>query len=118
MQKYKSCNAKFSWASIYKSFWLGYRPIVCSQCRVEHQITLWGRLIFVFLTIVPMLLFGNFFSPFNDVFVTIAILLFGSFFTISSRIQINSSSVILQLKNMQCEFFGQSRKKNCIIILA
>lgn len=82
MQKCKSCNAQFSWASIYESFWLGYRPIVCSQCKVEHKITVLGRLIFVALTILPTLLFWNFFSPFNNFFVTlgvgIAILLFGS----------------------------------------
>ncbi|WP_396653119.1 hypothetical protein [Metabacillus arenae] len=46
--------------------------------------TVLGRLIFVSLTILPMLVFGNFFTPFDNAFATIglgiAILIIGSLF--------------------------------------
>ncbi|MFE7064543.1 TIGR04104 family putative zinc finger protein [Sutcliffiella sp. NPDC057660] len=85
MQKCKNCNTPFSWSSIYKSFWLGYKPIGCENCNTEHRITVLGRLKFVSLTIIPMLVFGHFFSPFDNAFSTIgvgiAILIIGSLFT-------------------------------------
>ena len=84
MQKCKNCNAQFSWNKIYKSFWWNYKPIKCDNCGTEHRITISGRITFVSLTILPMLIFGNFLSPFNSVFVTLgtALLIFfvGSLF--------------------------------------
>lgn len=85
MQKCKNCNMQFSWVNIYKSFWWGYKPIECETCNTEHRITVLGRIIFVSLTILPMLVFGYFFSPFYHAFATmgvgIAILIIGSLFT-------------------------------------
>lgn len=85
MQKCKNCNTQFSWGSIYKSFWWGYIPIECKNCNTEHEITIIGRFIFVSMTIIPMLVFGNFFSLFDNAFATIGvgitILLIGSLFT-------------------------------------
>lgn len=85
MQKCKNCNTEFSWGSIYKSLCLGYKPIECEKCNEEHIITVLGRFIFVSLTIIPMLVFGHFLSPFDNGFqtiaVSIAILIIGSLFT-------------------------------------
>ncbi|MED3572665.1 TIGR04104 family putative zinc finger protein [Cytobacillus praedii] len=85
MQKCKKCNTQFSWSTIYKSFWWGYKPIECENCNAEHRIIVRGRLIFVSLTILPMLVFGFFLSPFDSAFATIcagiAILIIGSLFT-------------------------------------
>jgi len=50
-----------------------------------HKITIPGRITFVSLTIVPMLIFANFLSPFNNFIATlvtgILILIIGSFLT-------------------------------------
>ena len=57
----------------------------CENCHTEHRIILIGRLIFVSLTILPMLVYGFFLTPFDSVFATIGagitILVFGFFFT-------------------------------------
>lgn len=85
MQKCENCNEQFSWSKIYKSFMWGYKPIDCDKCGTEHRITIFGRFTFVFLTIVPMLFFTNFLSPFDNFIVTlvigISILIIGSLFT-------------------------------------
>jgi len=85
LQKCENCNAQFSWSKIYKSFWWMYKPIECENCGAIHKITIFGRFTFVILTILPMLIFMYFLTPFNNVFVTIGtgslILIVGSFFT-------------------------------------
>lgn len=85
MQKCLNCNAQFSWSKIYKSFWWAYKPIKCSECGTVHKITIPGRITFVSLTILPMLIYANFFSPFNNLIATLAtailILMIGTFLT-------------------------------------
>lgn len=78
MQKCVNCKEQFSWGKIYKSNWWNYKPIKCNECGREHVVTIFGRLTYVSLTIIPMLIFGYFLSPFSNVFVTlgIAILIF------------------------------------------
>ncbi|WP_077212266.1 TIGR04104 family putative zinc finger protein [Bacillus dakarensis] len=73
MQKCENCNTQFSWSKIFKSFWWTYKPIQCDNCGVIHTITTLGRSTVTALTIVPMLVFGYFLSPFNNIFVTISI---------------------------------------------
>ncbi|MCR8656710.1 TIGR04104 family putative zinc finger protein [Paenibacillus endoradicis] len=85
MQKCQNCNLQFSWSKIYKAFlgWV-YKPVKCDNCGAKHKITFSGRLIFVSLTVLPTLLFVNFFSPFNNLLTTLgvglAILSIGSLF--------------------------------------
>ncbi|WP_432355409.1 TIGR04104 family putative zinc finger protein [Sporosarcina sp. A2] len=85
LRKCQNCNMPFSWSEIYKAFlgWV-YKPVKCVNCGAEHEITILGRLIFVSLTALPMLLFVIFFSPFNNLFATLgvglAILSIGSLF--------------------------------------
>lgn len=76
VQKCQNCNAQFSWGKIYKSFWWNYKPIKCNECGTTHKITVFGRIAFVSLTILPMIIFGNFLSPFVNVLVTLGIALF------------------------------------------
>ncbi|MFD2042967.1 TIGR04104 family putative zinc finger protein [Ornithinibacillus salinisoli] len=73
LQKCEKCNRRFSWSQIYKSFMWTYKPIKCDKCHTGHSITLSGRCTFVFLTIVPMLIFTNFLSPFENFIVTLII---------------------------------------------
>ncbi|WP_420842532.1 TIGR04104 family putative zinc finger protein [Halalkalibacter alkaliphilus] len=73
MQRCEKCDELFSWNKIYKSFWWNYQPIKCNQCETTHKITLTGRFTFVSLTIIPMMIFGHFLSPFNNFFVTVGI---------------------------------------------
>lgn len=72
MQICENCNTQFSWKKIYKSFWWNYKPIKCDNCGAEHKITISGRIAFVSLTILPMLIYGLFLSPFNNISVTLA----------------------------------------------
>ncbi|WP_430732110.1 TIGR04104 family putative zinc finger protein [Virgibacillus halodenitrificans] len=78
MQKCENCNAQFSWKKIYKSFWWNYKPIKCGNCGTEHKITIPGRITFVSLTLLPMLIYGNFLSSFNNILITLgtALLIF------------------------------------------
>lgn len=82
LQKCKNCNEQFSWNKIYKSLWLNYKPIKCSECKTTHKITILGRFTFVSLTILPMLIFGYFLPPFGNILATlgigISILILGS----------------------------------------
>ncbi|WP_398293875.1 TIGR04104 family putative zinc finger protein [Sporosarcina aquimarina] len=85
LRKCLNCNMPFSWSKVYKAFLgLVYKPVKCDNCGVEHKLTFEGRLIFVSLTGLPMLLFVIFFSPFNNLFATLgvglAILSIGSLF--------------------------------------
>ncbi|MFD0955925.1 TIGR04104 family putative zinc finger protein [Virgibacillus alimentarius] len=73
LQKCESCNSQFSWSKIYKSFWWSYKPIKCDSCGAKNNITISGRLTFVSLTILPMLIFGQFFSPFSNSLLTLGI---------------------------------------------
>ncbi|MHA6251502.1 TIGR04104 family putative zinc finger protein [Oceanobacillus sp. CAU 1775] len=85
MQKCESCNEKFNWSAIYKSFWWTYKPIKCEQCGAIHKITITGRIIFVSFTILPFLIFGHFLSPFSNILMTLGvgliILILGSLLT-------------------------------------
>ncbi|WP_427138832.1 TIGR04104 family putative zinc finger protein [Psychrobacillus psychrodurans] len=76
MQKCEKCNTHFSWSKIYESFWLNYKPINCNECDTTHKITTPSRIIFVSLTIFPMLSFGYFLSPFSNGLVTLGIAIF------------------------------------------
>ena len=76
MQKCEKCNTHFSWSEIYKSYWRGYKPIKCNECDTTHKITVPSRFIFVFFTILPMLIFGIFISPFFNVLITLGIAIF------------------------------------------
>ena len=83
MQKCRKCIKPFSWGEIYRSFWgWMYKPIKCDKCGTVHHITIIGRLTFVSVTILPMVIFLNFLSPFDNFFSTlgvgIAILILGS----------------------------------------
>ncbi|SFN24870.1 TIGR04104 family putative zinc finger protein [Psychrobacillus psychrodurans] len=73
MQKCGKCNEHFSWSKIYESFWLNYKPIKCNECNTTHKITMPSTLIFVSFTILPMLTFGFFLSPFSNGLVTLGI---------------------------------------------
>ncbi|WP_375220389.1 TIGR04104 family putative zinc finger protein [Psychrobacillus sp. PGGUH221] len=84
LQKCDSCNTNFKWKVIYLSLIKGYKPIQCSKCSTEHKITFTSRLIVVGLTILPMLIFAYFLSPFNDfttIMISIIMAIIGSLFT-------------------------------------
>ncbi|WP_445323013.1 TIGR04104 family putative zinc finger protein [Psychrobacillus sp. FSL K6-2836] len=76
MQKCEKCNAHFSWSKIYESFWLSYKHIKCNECNTTHKITIPSRLIFSSFTILPMLIFGYYLSPFSNGLVTLGIAIF------------------------------------------
>jgi CXXC-20-CXXC protein len=73
LRKCDSCKMQFNRSKIYKSFGWTYKPIKCDFCNMEHRITFPGRLTFVSLTILPMLIFNLFLSPFRNIYVTLGI---------------------------------------------
>ncbi|MBU7595038.1 TIGR04104 family putative zinc finger protein [Metabacillus halosaccharovorans] len=80
MQKCQKCNLPFGWKNIYRSFWgCVYKPIICDKCSTKHRITFQGRFIVTFLTTIPMLIFINFLSLFNNAFLTLGVGLFIAF---------------------------------------
>lgn len=74
MQKCQNCQLHFSWSEIYRVFlsW-AYKPVICDHCGVKHKITFPSRLIFVSFTILPMLLFINYLTPFNNPLATLGV---------------------------------------------
>lgn len=59
VQKCEKCHSLFSWSKIFKSLWLGYRPVQCRQCGVKHRISFFSRILLSLLTVIPMFLFGS-----------------------------------------------------------
>lgn len=76
LQKCNKCNKQFRWSKIYESFWLNYKPIICNECDTTHKITMLSTLIFVSITILPMLSFGFFLTPFSNGLMTLGIATF------------------------------------------
>ncbi|WP_112180452.1 MULTISPECIES: TIGR04104 family putative zinc finger protein [Paraliobacillus] len=77
MQKCEKCNTKFSRRSIYRLLWGTIeKPLICVKCGAEHYITIRGRLTNACITILPMLVFMQFLSPFNNILLTMGIGLF------------------------------------------
>ncbi|MYL32458.1 hypothetical protein GLW08_06770 [Pontibacillus yanchengensis] len=69
--KCKNCNAQFSWGGIYLSLLFAYSPIECKECSTTHKITFTSRFITVFFTALPIFIFIEFLSPFNNTAVTL-----------------------------------------------
>ncbi|WP_084215487.1 TIGR04104 family putative zinc finger protein [Jeotgalibacillus campisalis] len=65
MQKCTTCEKRFQWWQIARSLFILYRPIICSFCSTEHQITLSSRLLCVVLLIVPLYVYPYYASPFT-----------------------------------------------------
>lgn len=64
-----NCQHPFSWSTICKAN-LFYRPVYCGNCGTEHHITLLSRFIVATLTVIPLLVFGYFLSPYQNIFMT------------------------------------------------
>lgn len=47
--------------------WL-HKPLVCHPCDATHKITISGRTIFALPTVLPMLIFVHFLTPFHPIF--------------------------------------------------
>lgn len=76
LQKCNKCNAPFSWSELYKIIVRSSKPFKCNNCETEHSITVSGRFTFVFLTLVPAMIFMNFLSPFDNYILTLVIGIF------------------------------------------
>ena len=55
--KCKNCSEPFSWKSIRRSIFFGYKPLTCESCGSVHYVSFWTRiLVSVFTTTVPLFL--------------------------------------------------------------
>ncbi|NER11629.1 cxxc_20_cxxc protein [Muriicola jejuensis] len=43
MQSCENCKQKFSFGQIYKSFLIGYKPLVCKNCKTKYEHTFKNR---------------------------------------------------------------------------
>lgn len=75
MQTCQNCNNQFSWGKIYKAilFGWGFNPIPCDYCSIQYTKTILGRLTFILLSILPTIVFVEFLSPFDNVYLTISV---------------------------------------------
>lgn len=56
MQKCQKCSEPFTWKSIMKSCFLGYKLIKCGSCNSEHYVSLITRIGYsTFAVIIPMI---------------------------------------------------------------
>lgn len=57
MIKCQECASPFTWKSVEKSLFLGYKPITCSRCQRVHDVSFITRIVLVgFTTTLPLLL--------------------------------------------------------------
>lgn len=57
MQKCQKCENQFTWKSMEKSLFWGYKPITCSRCHNAHYVGFWTRIgLSGSMTMVPMVL--------------------------------------------------------------
>ncbi|WP_088102842.1 TIGR04104 family putative zinc finger protein [Halalkalibacter urbisdiaboli] len=81
------CGVQMKWGKIFKSLWLGYKPVICEKCNTEHKIAFSSRGVVSFWIVTPMVFLGPFLSNyFNlNIFITILIMIsisiFFSFFS-------------------------------------
>jgi CXXC-20-CXXC protein len=74
MQHCNNCNSTFKWKKIHRYLWGNqFKPIQCHNCGKEHYITITGRLTNSMLTILPMVIFSLFLTPFHNMFLTLGI---------------------------------------------
>lgn len=71
MQKCENCNTKFSWSKLF--WWTSYNPIECENCGTKHKITNIGKSTVIAMSILPMLIFIYFLSPFDNIFKSIGV---------------------------------------------
>lgn len=58
MQKCQACSNPFTWKSIEKSLFLGYKPLICTRCHRVHDIRFMTRMALVMLTTtLPLVVF-------------------------------------------------------------
>ena len=55
LQKCGECKKKMKWSQIYKSLFLGYRPIKCSHCGTEFRTNFASRVLISLLISLPLL---------------------------------------------------------------
>ncbi|MGP4078415.1 TIGR04104 family putative zinc finger protein [Pseudalkalibacillus sp. R45] len=72
LPKCDNCNTIFKWRKIFKAN-LFYSPIQCSKCNSVHKVAFLSRFTVTSLTVLPILIFGYYLSPFNNVIVTLII---------------------------------------------
>jgi CXXC-20-CXXC protein len=74
LQHCKNCDTKFKWKKIYRYLWGHlFQPLRCDTCGKEHFVTITGRLTITVLVLFPMLIFAQFLSPFNNIYLSIGI---------------------------------------------
>lgn len=55
VQKCQKCENQFTWKSMEKSLFWGYKPITCSRCDSTHYASFWTRIVLSgLITMVPM----------------------------------------------------------------
>ncbi|WP_026674040.1 TIGR04104 family putative zinc finger protein [Alkalihalobacterium bogoriense] len=75
MVKCTKCHQSLRWIDVFKANWF-YSAVECEKCGTKSKITNLSRLTVVVLTVVPLLVFGLFLSPFENVLVTMILAVF------------------------------------------
>lgn len=70
IQNCNKCKTSFQWGQVLKANWLR-KNLRCENCGTEHKITQGSRLLFVYFSVIPLLIFGLFLTPFENVAYTI-----------------------------------------------
>lgn len=65
MQICEKCKSPFKWGEMIRTYWWVHRPLICNHCQTKHHITNLGRVAVMAMSIVPLWVFGHFFSPFH-----------------------------------------------------
>ncbi|WP_184665121.1 TIGR04104 family putative zinc finger protein [Texcoconibacillus texcoconensis] len=74
LQKCEYCNMRFTWYRLFKSFWnWSNKPIICNKCGSKHILTISGRIMFVCITVFPLLIVSVYIAPFNNILLDFAI---------------------------------------------
>lgn len=66
VQKCQKCENQFTWKSMEKSLFWGYKPITCSRCHSTHYVSFWTRIILAgSITMIPLGLMFMIIIPFR-----------------------------------------------------
>ncbi|WP_083391552.1 TIGR04104 family putative zinc finger protein [Halobacillus karajensis] len=75
MQQCNYCKARFSWAKVFVSLNVAYKPIKCNVCGSEHRITTFSRLFLSLFIVVPIGIFTYFVNIKSSLSISNAIII-------------------------------------------
>ena len=56
MQKCRKCTNQFKWKEIFQSIMFAYKPLVCKNCGLQHNVKFSFRVINALIITIPLMI--------------------------------------------------------------